>query len=54
MLVIGSEKRGLSEQLLEASDFMVRISMRGGCDSINAAVVAGVPLFEMASQRRQC
>jgi len=52
ILVIGSEKRGLSDQLLEAADFVVRITMHGGCDSINAAVAAGVLLFEMASQRR--
>jgi TrmH family RNA methyltransferase len=50
-LVIGSEKRGLSEQLLDAADFVVRIPMQGGCDSINAAVAAGVLLFEIASQR---
>ena len=48
VLVIGSEKRGISDQLLEAADFVVRIPMRGSCDSINAAVVAGVLLFEMA------
>jgi TrmH family RNA methyltransferase len=52
VLVIGSEKRGLSEQLIEAADFTVRIPMRGGCDSINAAVAAGVLLFEMASRCR--
>jgi len=51
VLVIGSEKRGLSEQLIEAAD-VVRIPMRGSCDSINAAVAAGVLLFEMSSQRR--
>jgi RNA methyltransferase, TrmH family len=52
VLVIGSEKQGLSEQLVEAADFVVRIPMCGSCDSINAAVAAGVILFEMASQRR--
>jgi len=51
VLVIGSEKRGLSDQLLETADFVVRIPMRGGCDSINAAVATGVLLFEVASQR---
>ena len=51
VLVIGNEKRGLSEQLIEAADFIVRIPMCGNCDSINAAVAAGVLLFEMASQR---
>ena len=51
VLVIGNEKRGLSEELIGAADFIVRIPMRGNCDSINAAVAAGVLLFEMASQR---
>jgi RNA methyltransferase, TrmH family len=52
VLLIGSEKRGLSDQLLETAEFVVRIPMRGGCDSINAAVASGVLLFEMASQRK--
>lgn len=51
VLAIGSEKRGLSGQLLEAADFVVRIPMRGGCDSINAAVATGILLFEMTSRR---
>jgi len=50
VLVIGSEKRGLSAQLLDAADFVVRIPMRGGCDSINAAVASGILLFEMTGQ----
>jgi len=52
-LLIGSERQGLSGQLKEVADFMVRIPMRGGCDSINAAVAAGVLLFEMSSQRQE-
>lgn len=51
-LVVGNEKRGLSEQLLEAADFVVRIPMSGRCDSINAAVATGVLLFEISSQRK--
>jgi len=51
-LLIRSEKRGLSEHLVETADFMVRIPMRGGCDSINVSVAAGVLLFEMSNQRR--
>jgi len=50
VLLIGSERHGLSDQLLESSDFMVRIPMRGRCDSVNAAVAAGVLLFEMSNQ----
>jgi TrmH family RNA methyltransferase len=51
-LIVGSEKQGLSDQLLEAADLVVRIPMHGGCDSLNAAVAAGVLLFEIASCRR--
>jgi RNA methyltransferase, TrmH family len=53
VLLIGSEKRGLSSHLIEASDFTVRIPLRGLCDSINVAVAAGILLFEMASQQRR-
>ncbi len=52
-LIVGSEKHGLSDQLLETADFVVRIPMHGRCDSLNAAVAAGVLLFEIASQRSQ-
>jgi TrmH family RNA methyltransferase len=52
-LLIGSEKHGLSERLLESSDFTVRIPMVGRCDSINAAVAAGVLLYEMFNQCRR-
>lgn len=41
-LVIGSEKRGVSEHLGEASAFTVRIPMHGRCDSLNVAVATGV------------
>lgn len=51
-LVIGSERHGLSQQLTDASDFMVRIPMLGRGDSINAAVAAGVLLYEMFNRRR--
>jgi len=51
-LLVGSERQGLSEHLIEVSDFMVRIPVRGRCDSLNVAVAAGVLLFEMSKQRR--
>jgi RNA methyltransferase, TrmH family len=52
-LLIGSEKLGLSQHLAETVDFMVRIPMSGGCDSINVSVATGVLLFELASHRRR-
>jgi len=51
-LLIGSEKHGLSNQLADACDFMVRIPMVGRGDSINAAVATGVLLYELFNQRR--
>jgi TrmH family RNA methyltransferase len=51
VLLVGSERQGLSPQMLEYSHLTVRIPMHGGCDSVNAAVATGVLLFEMASQR---
>jgi len=51
VLMIGSERQGLSERLIETSDYLIRIPMHGRCDSINAAVAAGVCLFELSSQR---
>ena len=52
VLLIGSEKQGLSDQLAEACDFTIRIPMLGRGDSINAAVAAGVLLYELFDQRR--
>ena len=52
-LLIGSEKRGLSEHLAETADFMVRIPMSGTCDSINVSVAVGVLLFELSNQRKR-
>jgi len=52
-LIVGSERQGLSDQLLDTADFVVRIPMRGGCDSLNAAVAAGVLLFEISGHRKE-
>jgi len=49
-LLIGNEKQGLSPELMDTCNFVVRIPMRDGCDSVNAAVASGVLLFELSSQ----
>jgi TrmH family RNA methyltransferase len=51
VLVVGSERDGLSEELLEICNFVLRIPMREKSDSINAAVAAGILLFELAGQK---
>lgn len=47
-VVIGSEGRGASEVLLDASDKTLKIPMRQRCESLNAASAATVVLWEMA------
>ena len=45
-MAIGSEGRGLSEELLSLCDGTVRIPMSCRCESLNAAVAASVLLWE--------
>ena len=45
-MAIGSEGRGLTEQVLALCDRTVRIPMRERCESLNAAVAAAILLWE--------
>ena len=47
-VVIGSEGKGVSAQLLELSQRTLKIPMRERCESLNAAAAATVVLWEMA------
>ena len=46
-VVIGSEGRGVSEELLNLSRQTLKIPMRDRCESLNAAAAATVVLWEM-------
>ena len=46
-VVIGSEGRGISPQLLEMSEKTLKIPMRARCESLNAAAAASIVLWEM-------
>ena len=50
-VVIGSEQYGLSHAWLDAADAVVMIPMPGSVDSLNAAMAAGILLFEALRQR---
>ena len=52
VLLMGSEKHGLSEHLIEISGFAVDLPMLGNCNSINVAVATDVLLYEIFNQRR--
>ena len=47
-VVIGSEGRGVSEEILSISEKTLKIPMRDRCESLNAAAAATVVLWEMA------
>lgn len=45
-LVIGNEGQGVSRSFLEASDIKVKIPMEGSIESLNAAVAAGILMYQ--------
>lgn len=45
-LIIGNEGNGISRELIESSDIRIRIPMHGNIESLNAAVAAGVLMYE--------
>lgn len=50
-VVVGSEQYGLSDRWIEAADERTAIPMPGSVDSLNAAMAAGIVLFEALRQR---
>lgn len=44
--VIGNEGHGLSSEVIEACDGTVIIPMKDGCESLNAAMAAGILMWE--------
>jgi len=52
ILLMGSERQGLSPQLKSACDLLVSIQMVGKCDSLNLAVSTGIILYEILNQHR--
>lgn len=50
-LVVGNEASGISDEVIEASDKLVKIQMLGDAESLNAAVASGVLMYEVLRQR---
>ncbi len=57
LLLLGSERQGLSDEYVSLCSQMLRIPMEGACDSLNISVAAGVMLYQIYqdrhNQRRQ-
>ena len=51
VLVIGSEAHGISEEVRAQADALVKLPMRGRAESLNAAVAAGIMMYEMMRER---
>jgi 23S rRNA (guanosine2251-2'-O)-methyltransferase len=51
VLIVGSEDKGISRELISVSDHQVIIPMTGDLGSLNVSVAAGILLYEIARQR---
>ena len=45
-LVIGNEGRGVRQEFLDIADIKIRIPMAGSIESLNAAVAAGILMYQ--------
>ncbi|NTV63756.1 MAG: RNA methyltransferase [Oscillochloris sp.] len=53
VLLMGSERQGLSPAQQAACDLLVHLPMRGRSDSLNLAVASSVLLYELLGQQRR-
>lgn len=51
--LIGNEGNGLSEQIAALADTYIKIPMEGKLESLNAAMAAGILMYEVNRQRRK-
>jgi 23S rRNA (guanosine2251-2'-O)-methyltransferase len=51
VLILGSEDKGISRELISLSDHQIRIPMKGTIGSLNVSVAAGIILYEIMRQR---
>ena len=51
VLILGSEDKGISRELIALSDHQIMIPMTGAIGSLNVSVAAGILLYEIVRQR---
>lgn len=49
-VIIGNEANGISKEILEISDYCVKIPMKGKIESLNAAVAAAVIMYRFSQK----
>ena len=50
VIIIGNEGQGLQPEIIQACDKVVKIPMKEGVDSLNAAVATGILIWELKSK----
>ena len=53
ILLMGSERQGLPQDLLAVCDHVVSLPMVGRSDSLNLGVATGIMLYELFNQQRR-
>ncbi len=51
-VVIGNEANGVSKEILDISDIIVKIPMPGNAESLNASVAAGIVMYELSKKEK--
>lgn len=51
VIIMGNEEKGVSQNLLQHTDFAAKIPMPGDMESLNVSVATGIVLFEALRQR---
>jgi len=51
LIILGAEDKGLSKEILQTADKLVKIPMSGKTDSLNVSVAAAILIYEVVRQR---
>lgn len=49
-LIVGNEVTGIKKEILDLSDYVIQIPMRGKKNSLNVSVVAGIAVYEISKK----
>lgn len=53
-IVMGAEDKGISADVLKMCDYLVAIPIAGKIESLNVSVAAGIMMYEVVRQRKDC
>lgn len=52
VLIIGNEGNGISREIISMADTVVTLPMRGGAQSLNASVAAGIMIYDICFNKK--